>query len=137
MNFAENVELTDPILSRFDNLCVLIDEVNPVQDERLAKFVVGSHIRSHPAYGVDGAEAGGEEGAAPAAEGGTTPQKATTAGGDAADPNTGALAEAPSPGRSPEKGRYGKKQERGKGQAEREKDKLISHNGSTGEQSCP
>eukprot|EP00944_MAST-04C_sp_MAST-4C-sp1_P001386 g1386.t1 len=31
--FAENVELTDPILSRFDNLCVLIDEVNPVLDE--------------------------------------------------------------------------------------------------------
>jgi DNA replication licensing factor MCM2 len=105
--FAENVELTDPILSRFDNLCVLIDEVNPVQDERLAKFVVGSHIRSHPAYGVDGAEAGGEEGGMPAAEGVATPQKATTAGGDVADPNTGALAEAPSPGRSPEKGIIG------------------------------
>ena len=51
--FAENVELTDPILSRFDNLCVLIDEVNPVLDERLAKFVVGSHIRSHPSYNLD------------------------------------------------------------------------------------
>ena len=51
--FAENVELTDPILSRFDNLCVLIDEVNPVLDERLAKFVVGSHIRSHPSYNTE------------------------------------------------------------------------------------
>ena len=50
--FAENVELTDPILSRFDNLCVLIDEVNGL-DERLAKFVVGSHIRSHPSYNTE------------------------------------------------------------------------------------
>ena len=47
---AENVELTDPILSRFDCLCVLVDEVDPMQDERLAKFVVGSHIRSHPVF---------------------------------------------------------------------------------------
>lgn len=45
---AENVELTDPILQRFDILCVLQDQVDPVQDERLANFVVASHIRSHP-----------------------------------------------------------------------------------------
>ena len=48
--FAENVELTDPILSRFDSLCVLVDDVNPMKDERLARFVIGSHIRSHPRY---------------------------------------------------------------------------------------
>ena len=46
-SLAENVELTDPILSRFDILCVLQDHVDPVQDERLARFVVGSHVRSH------------------------------------------------------------------------------------------
>ena len=47
-SFAENVELTDPILQRFDILCVLQDVVDPIVDERLASFVVGSHIRSHP-----------------------------------------------------------------------------------------
>lgn len=46
--FAQNVNLSDPILSRFDMLCVLRDESDPVQDERLADFVVCSHIRSHP-----------------------------------------------------------------------------------------
>jgi len=46
--FAQNVNLTDPILSRFDILAVLRDESDPVQDERLADHVVCSHIRSHP-----------------------------------------------------------------------------------------
>lgn len=46
--FAENVELTDPILQRFDLLCVLQDKVDPVDDERLADFVVTSHMQSHP-----------------------------------------------------------------------------------------
>jgi DNA replication licensing factor MCM2 len=45
---AENVELTDPILQRFDVLCVLQDTVDPVADERLAKFVTSSHMRSVP-----------------------------------------------------------------------------------------
>lgn len=33
---------------RFDVLCVVRDIVDPVQDQRLAEFVVGSHARSHP-----------------------------------------------------------------------------------------
>lgn len=45
--FAENVELTDPILQRFDILCVLQDRVDPVDDERLADFVISSHMRSN------------------------------------------------------------------------------------------
>lgn len=45
---AENVELTDPILQRFDVLCVLQDTVDPIIDEQLATFVVKSHMRSHP-----------------------------------------------------------------------------------------
>ncbi|CAI5700919.1 unnamed protein product [Peronospora effusa] len=45
--FAENVELTDPILQRFDLLCILQDKVDPVDDERLADFVVSSHMRSN------------------------------------------------------------------------------------------
>ena len=45
---ADNVELTDPILQRFDILCVLQDQVDPVADERLATFVTESHMRSVP-----------------------------------------------------------------------------------------
>ncbi|XP_017782479.1 PREDICTED: DNA replication licensing factor Mcm2 [Nicrophorus vespilloides] len=48
MTFAENVNLSDPILSRFDILCVVRDEVDPIQDQHLAKFVVSSHIKHHP-----------------------------------------------------------------------------------------
>ncbi|KIJ18918.1 hypothetical protein PAXINDRAFT_109366 [Paxillus involutus ATCC 200175] len=51
--FQQNVELTEPILSRFDALCVVKDTVDPVQDELLARFVVGSHLRSHPKFVPD------------------------------------------------------------------------------------
>lgn len=44
--FGENVQLTGPILSRFDVLCVIKDVVDADEDNRLAKFVVGSHIIS-------------------------------------------------------------------------------------------
>ncbi|QBM90694.1 DNA replication licensing factor MCM2 [Metschnikowia aff. pulcherrima] len=46
---SQNVNLTEPILSRFDILCVVRDIVNPELDERLALFVIDSHMRSHPA----------------------------------------------------------------------------------------
>merc|ERR1711981_1375103 len=46
--FAQNVNLSDPILSRFDVLCVLRDEANTVHDECLAGHVVVSHVKSHP-----------------------------------------------------------------------------------------
>jgi DNA replication licensing factor MCM2 len=46
--FSQNVQLTEPILSRFDILCVVRDTVDPSEDERLARFVVNSHGRSHP-----------------------------------------------------------------------------------------
>ena len=48
MTFSENVDLTEPILSRFDILCVVRDTVDATGDEHLARFVVGSHMRSHP-----------------------------------------------------------------------------------------
>ncbi|KZS89020.1 MCM-domain-containing protein [Sistotremastrum niveocremeum HHB9708] len=51
--FQQNVELTEPILSRFDVLCVVKDTVDPVADELLARFVVGSHLRSHPGFQKD------------------------------------------------------------------------------------
>jgi len=46
--FSENVDLTEPILSRFDILCVVKDTADPVADEALAKFVVANHAQSHP-----------------------------------------------------------------------------------------
>ncbi|CAN6371904.1 unnamed protein product [Urochloa humidicola] len=46
--FTQNVELTDPIISRFDVLCVVKDIVDPFTDEMLARFVVDSHARSQP-----------------------------------------------------------------------------------------
>jgi DNA replication licensing factor MCM2 len=49
--FSQNVELTEPILSRFDILVVVRDTVDPREDERLAKFVVNSHGRAHPISG--------------------------------------------------------------------------------------
>jgi len=51
--FSQNVNLSDPILSRFDVLCVIKDESDPLQDERLADHVISSHIRSHPAATVN------------------------------------------------------------------------------------
>lgn len=48
--FSQNVELTEPILSRFDVLCVVKDNVDPIADGMLAKFVVDSHVRSHPLF---------------------------------------------------------------------------------------
>eukprot|EP00735_Rhodelphis_limneticus_P001205 TRINITY_DN1177_c0_g1::TRINITY_DN1177_c0_g1_i1::g.17246::m.17246 TRINITY_DN1177_c0_g1::TRINITY_DN1177_c0_g1_i1::g.17246 ORF type:complete len:897 (-),score=274.08,sp/P49736/MCM2_HUMAN/51.94/0.0,MCM/PF00493.18/7.3e-136,MCM2_N/PF12619.3/1.8e-27,MCM2_N/PF12619.3/3.4e+03,MCM_N/PF14551.1/6.2e-16,MCM_N/PF14551.1/9.3e+02,Mg_chelatase/PF01078.16/14,Mg_chelatase/PF01078.16/9.4e-06,AAA_5/PF07728.9/0.00084,AAA_3/PF07726.6/6.3e+03,AAA_3/PF07726.6/2.2e+03,AAA_3/PF07726.6/0.0019,AAA_3/PF07726.6/4.6e+03,AAA/PF len=47
-SFAENVDLTEPILSRFDILCVIRDVVDPVVDEMLARHVVQSHSSAHP-----------------------------------------------------------------------------------------
>ncbi|XP_015117637.1 DNA replication licensing factor Mcm2 [Diachasma alloeum] len=48
MTFSENVDLSEPIVSRFDILCIVKDEVDPMQDRHLAKFVVNSHIKNHP-----------------------------------------------------------------------------------------
>lgn len=45
--FAQ-VNLSEPIMSRFDILCVVRDEVDPVKDNQLAQFVIDSHIRHHP-----------------------------------------------------------------------------------------
>ncbi|TPX51574.1 hypothetical protein SeMB42_g01863 [Synchytrium endobioticum] len=55
--FSQNVELTEPILSRFDILCVVRDTADPVADEALAYFVANSHIRSHPYHDNSAADA--------------------------------------------------------------------------------
>jgi DNA replication licensing factor MCM2 len=48
LSFTENVDLSDPILSRFDVLCVIKDEVDESIDRDLATFVINSHIKNHP-----------------------------------------------------------------------------------------
>lgn len=48
LTFSENVNLSEPIMSRFDILCVVKDEFDPMQDQRLAQFVIESHIKHHP-----------------------------------------------------------------------------------------
>ncbi|KAJ3310161.1 MCM DNA helicase complex subunit [Boothiomyces sp. JEL0838] len=50
VTFSQNVELTEPILSRFDILCVVKDIADPLVDEQLARFVINSHMKSHPNY---------------------------------------------------------------------------------------
>ena len=47
-SFMDNVDLTDAILSRFDILCVLKDEIQDSKDRQLATFVINSHIKNHP-----------------------------------------------------------------------------------------
>jgi DNA replication licensing factor MCM2 len=51
-SLSENFELTDPILQRFDILCVLQDIVDPVADERLANFVTRSHMNAVPSRSI-------------------------------------------------------------------------------------
>jgi len=48
LTFVENVDLSDPILSRFDILAVVRDHVDNVRDEMLADFVVTNHMKCHP-----------------------------------------------------------------------------------------
>lgn len=48
LSFKENVDLSDPILSRFDTLNVIKDEVNEEIDYHLATFVINSYIKNHP-----------------------------------------------------------------------------------------
>lgn len=48
LNFNDNVDLTDPILSRFDLLSVIRDDHDETLDDALATFVLNSHMKSHP-----------------------------------------------------------------------------------------
>lgn len=48
LSFKENVDLSDTILSRFDILCVLKDNFDICRDEKLADFLIDSHINNHP-----------------------------------------------------------------------------------------
>jgi DNA replication licensing factor MCM2 len=48
ISFKDNVDLSEPILSRFDILNVIKDEVNEDIDYDLSTFVINSHIANHP-----------------------------------------------------------------------------------------
>jgi DNA replication licensing factor MCM2 len=48
LSFESNVNMTTPILSRFDLLYVVRDEVNAELDTQLADFVCQSHRKNHP-----------------------------------------------------------------------------------------
>jgi hypothetical protein len=48
LSFSENIDLSEPILSRFDILNVIRDEVNEEIDSNLSTFVINSHIKNHP-----------------------------------------------------------------------------------------
>lgn len=43
LTFSQNVNLSDPIISRFDILCVVKDVIDATEDERMAKFIIESH----------------------------------------------------------------------------------------------
>lgn len=60
LNFNENVDLTDPILSRFDLLAVVKDDANEEHDDALATFVINSHIKNHKEY-IDMRKAVGDD----------------------------------------------------------------------------
>jgi len=51
--FQDNVDLTEPILTRFDVLSVVKDEIDLKVDEALATFVINSHINSHSEFKND------------------------------------------------------------------------------------
>lgn len=48
LNFADNVNLSDPILSRFDIVKVIKDKPNEALDYELSSFVINMHIKNHP-----------------------------------------------------------------------------------------
>lgn len=43
LTFNQNVNLSEPIISRFDLLCVVKDVIEIKNDERMAKFILGNH----------------------------------------------------------------------------------------------
>lgn len=45
-NFADNVNLSEPILSRFDLLFVMRDVIDRERDRTLGRFIMESHMRA-------------------------------------------------------------------------------------------
>ncbi len=47
-SFKDNVDLSEPILSRFDILTVIKDRPDATRDSKLASFVINQHMKNHP-----------------------------------------------------------------------------------------
>ncbi|ELA42253.1 uncharacterized protein VICG_00652 [Vittaforma corneae ATCC 50505] len=43
ISFAQNINLSDPIISRFDLLCVVKDTIDKTEDTKMAEFILNSH----------------------------------------------------------------------------------------------
>lgn len=43
LSFAQNINLSDPLISRFDLLCVVKDVIDKTEDTRTAEFILNSH----------------------------------------------------------------------------------------------
>ncbi|KAI4291608.1 DNA replication licensing factor MCM2 [Pancytospora philotis] len=49
LSFAQNINLSDPIVSRFDLLCVIQDTVDVAEDRRMGEFILGNHLGNREA----------------------------------------------------------------------------------------
>lgn len=44
LSFAQNINLSDPIVSRFDLLCVIKDTIDLAEDARMGRFILANHF---------------------------------------------------------------------------------------------
>lgn len=56
MSFARNVNLSDPIISRFDVICVLHETVDRALDRRMGNFILQNHIKALTKKEIDDKE---------------------------------------------------------------------------------
>lgn len=47
LSFGQNINLSDPIISRFDLLCIVKDEIDKGEDSKMAEFILNSHSISN------------------------------------------------------------------------------------------
>lgn len=47
LSFYKNVKFDEPLISRFDIICIVKDEIDDSNDRKLARFVAQSHIKNH------------------------------------------------------------------------------------------
>ncbi|KAI5170889.1 DNA replication licensing factor MCM2 [Pancytospora epiphaga] len=46
LSFAQNINLSDPIVSRFDVLCVIKDTIDSAEDAKMGRFILSNHFTS-------------------------------------------------------------------------------------------
>lgn len=55
LSFAQNINLSDPIVSRFDLLCVVKDTIDKTEDTRMAEFILHSHSEKNEQSSINSA----------------------------------------------------------------------------------